>query len=369
MQFTINRDHFLTILETTCNIVEKNQTLPILSNILIKIGAQQLTAISTDLEIEITSSIGLQSDHEISFTLPARKTLSIVKSLPQGLDMTIFIKENRAILKTKLSQYTLFLLPPDSFPFIKDELKTFTTSLQIESDVFKSLLKSTSFCMGIQDVRYYLNGLNLKFNNNYITAVSSDGHRLAKFSTQLENINNNDTFDVIIPRKSVLELHRLIPNTNDILSLSMNEKVFSVKNQQHLFVTKLINQQYPDFQRVYPQVETKILIINRLELKEALARAAILSNIKFKGIKFLLTKTVLKIISNNPEHETAEEELAIQYEGNPIDLAFNVSYFIDILNQLHCEEIEMHIADTNSSCIIKPLNDHHIEYILMPMKI
>jgi len=366
MQFTINRENFLAVLQDVCNVVERNQTLPILSNILIKLANNQLTCIATDLEIEITSSIEIESSEVFQFTLPARKILDLIKALPKEIPVTISVDDKKAIVSTASSRYRFSLLLDSEFPAINKDIKVFTSKIELPANTFKELIESTQFCMAVQDIRYYLIGLFIRFSANKILAVGTDGHRLGKYELTTESTLND--FELLLPRKSVLEISRVLPKSDKIVTIESNAKLFSLKFDNYIFISKLIDSDYPEYQRVYPKLETNLLTVNRLLLKEALSRALILTNRKVNAVRLKMSLNTLDIHTQNPEQEEAKERLEVEYNGTNLEMGFNISYFIDILNHLHSEQIEIHLADADSSCIIKDQDNTFSEYILMPIK-
>lgn len=367
MQFTLNREAFFGVLKDVCHVVERNQTLPILSNILIKLNNHILTCVSTDLEIEITSQVKIESDLDCAFTLPARKIFDIVKALPKEIELTIQVNDKKAIISTQSSRYTFALLSEKDFPLIQEDIKVFTTQLKIPALTLKKLIESTQFCMAVQDIRYYLNGLFIRFNGSKILAVATDGHRLAKYEV-LTNEAPQDNVELLLPRKSIAELSRILPSTEEEISIEFNQKLFSLKLEHYNFISKLIDSDYPDYQRVYPKLETAILTVDRLRLKEALSRVLILTNKKTNSVKLNISTHSIEIYAHNPEQEEAKEQLEVEYQGSNMELGFNVSYFIDILNHLNSEKIEILLSDADSSCIIKNQEDSPVEYVLMPIK-
>ena len=366
MKTTINREKLLHPLQQIIGAVERRQTLPILGNVLIKSSSGKLTLTATDLEIEMVSSIDVVSAEDFQTTLPARKLLDICKALPDESDIDFNIEENRVILLSDRSRFTLASLPARDFPVLDDiEEQQVLGILQAQ---LKSLLDKTSFAMAQQDVRYYLNGILMEIASDRIKMVATDGHRLALSEYKTE-ISIDEAKQLIIPRKAVLELSRLLDGIDSVAKITLSQNHIKVEAGNLIFTSKLIDGKFPDYNRVIPVDGNKTLEINRESLKRAMNRIAILSNEKYRGIRLTLAPGNLSIQANNPDQEEAEEELSINYDETEIEIGFNVTYLIDVLNVLDSEDVQIKLKDANSSCIISDSEDSASLYVVMPMRL
>jgi len=347
-------------------VVERRQTLPILANVLIQCQSDQITLTATDLEVEIQTTMPAECSEAFDITLPARKLLDICKALPEGLDITIEIKNERALLKSGRGRYTLGILPASEYPAI--ESHDTEQEILIPENQFKHLLEKTAFAMANLDVRYYLNGLLLEITQNRARAVATDGHRLALCDVlvQLEGIEHQK---MIIPRKAVLEFGRMLTDSNEpiVLSLSVNHIRFQRGNS--VFTSKLIDGNFPDYERVIPPPGGAVMEVSTDLLKQSLHRAAILSNEKYRGIRFSFSENALQLVANNPEHDEAEEILEVTYEGEEMSIGFNVGYVLDVLNVIDTEVVQFILSDPGSSSVVTNKDRDDCLYVVMPMRI
>ncbi|MDH5425360.1 MAG: DNA polymerase III subunit beta [Gammaproteobacteria bacterium] len=366
MKLSIQRDDLLKPLQKIIGAVEKRQTMPALSNVLFQCNAQQLSLTATDLEIELVSKLAVMSDETGETTLPAKKLLDICKSLPDEAQINISIDADKAIVKSGRSRFSLATLPASDFPSL-EELVPLVTITMTQSQ-FKTVIEKTSFAMAQQDVRYYLNGLLFDLTNEGIRSVATDGHRLS-YSEQPIELNLNENKQVIIPRKGILELNRLLQHTDEIAEVSIGNNHIRVKIDNLTFTSKLIDGRFPDYNRVIPERGDNLLTIDRNEFKQALIRASILSNEKFRGIRLLLNSSIIKLQSHNPDHEEADVELEAQYQGDNIEIGFNVNYMLDVLNVSASEQVHISLQDSNSSCLVQFPDDEYSKYVIMPMRL
>ncbi len=361
------RDQFLTPLQSVCGIVEKRHTLPILSNVLIEKTGEQLMLLATDIEMQIrttTTSIGPES---VAVTVAARKLQDILRSLPESAEVSLNLDERRLQLKAGKSRFNLQTLPADEFPRMS-EASGQATVLRMTQKQFKRQLALVQYAMAQQDIRYYLNGLLLVAQAGELRLVATDGHRLAYASEDI-SVQQQDRVEVILPRKTVLELSRQLADNDDALEihLTASQARFIFGNVE--FVSKLIDGKFPDYERVIPQQQNKIITLNRGLFQNSLQRAAILTNEKFRGVRLVLAPGSLKILSTNAENEEAQEEIEITYEGTDLDVGFNVNYLLDVLNNVSMENIEIRLADSNSSALLMLPDNHRFKYVVMPMRI
>jgi len=366
MQIKINRDILLKPLTNVTGIVERRHTLPILSNLLLvaKNNTVQLTA--TDLEMQISLNFESKFNGELSTTISAKKLLDICRSLPDGIDIDMVSSESRITVKAGKSRFNLQTLPAADYP-VMTKVASEGITFKISQQEFKKLLKQVEFAMAQQDIRYYLNGLLLEINGNQLNLVGTDGHRLSFTSTKL-----NQTFektDVILPRKTIIELIKLLDDSDDEVTIEMSPGQVNFNFNEVRLISKVIDGKFPDYHRVIPTGHQNTFTVNRLEILTAMQRASILSNEKYRGIRMVLSESNLKLISTNTEQEEAEEELEIDYKKEALDIGFNVTYLIDVLNNTQQEKVNFAFADANSSCLITVPDDNQYKYVVMPMRI
>lgn len=366
MKFIINREQILTPLQQLVSVIEKRQTMPILSNVLMILDENKLVMTGTDLEIQIVAHINIDNTNTTEVTVPARKFLDICRLLPNGAEIKIEQLDDKVKVISGRSRFVLSTLPAEDYPeFSESDLEH---QFSINAGKLKKALDKTVFCMASQDVRYYLNGLMLNISNSKIKLVASDGHRLSVFEDELETGTGYEA-RIIIPRKGVLELSRLLDETDIDVDIKFSNNNIRVALHDLIFSAKLVDARYPDFNRVFQQDFNNPIHIQRQLLKDALTRVAILSNEKFKGVSFDITSQSLKISTHNPEHEEAEEELLIEYRGQPLTIAFNVQYLLDAVSNLDSELAVLTIARNLSSCIIEEPEIQGYKFIVMPMRL
>jgi DNA polymerase-3 subunit beta len=360
------RDQLLSPLQSVCGIVEKRHTLPILSNVLMEKNGDKLTLLATDIEIQITTAAPTSGPETASMTVGARKLQEILRSLPDSAEVSLTLEERRLQLKAGKSRFNLQTLPAEDFPrmAIADGQQTRLTVTQKQ---MKRLLGLVQYAMAQQDIRYYLNGLLLVAKGDELIVVATDGHRLAYASESL-----NETMapiDVILPRKTILELSRQLADNDDPLEIVLTPTQARFNFGSIELVSKLIDGKFPDYERVIPQHHTKIIPIRRDLLLHSLLRAAILTNEKFRGVRLMLSPGSLKIISSNTEQEDAQEEIEVIYDAETLDIGFNVTYLLDVLNNVSTETIELRLADANSSALFHLPDNNRFKYVVMPMRI
>lgn len=361
------RDTLLVPLQSVSGIVERRHTLPILSNVLLEKKGEVLTLLATDIEIQITTEqTGAAGDGDGAVTVSAKKLLDILRSLPDSADISFVQDEKRVQLKAGKSRFNLQTLPAQDFPMMvinEGESQRIT----VTQAQFKQLISKTQYAMASQDVRYYLNGLLLLVEGNELRAVSTDGHRLAYTAQTLET--EHPRLEMIVPRKTILELNRLLSDTDALLSISMTANQLKFEFGAATLVTKLIDGKFPDYQRVIPQTLRNQIAVNRTSLMQAMQRVAILTNEKFRGVRLLLTENSLKIVAANAEQEEAQEEIEVAYSGDTLDVGFNVGYLLDVLNNIQTEEVLWSFNDANSSSLITIPGNDQFKYVVMPMRI
>lgn len=366
MELKIQRELLLKPLQQVIGVVERRQTLPILGNVLLKTGDNELSITATDLEIEMVSHVALQNSDFGETTLPARKFIDICKALPNDASLSIKLEGDRVILRSGKSRFVLSTLPASEFP----NIDTFEPLVEFDmaQEQLKRLIDKTHFAMAQQDVRYYLNGLLFEFSENMIRVVATDGHRLALSDVRLET-GVSELQQVIVPRKAVMELARLLENSDEPVKVQLGSNHIRLITGELSFITKLIDGRFPDYQRVVPQGGDKIVIADRNLIHQALSRASILSNEKYRSVRFTLSSGSLQVMANNPEQEEAEEEIGVDYNGPSLEIGFNASYILDALNVIDDEQVLLELTDQNSCCLIKSPTAEESRYVVMPMRL
>ena len=365
MKFTILREELLPVLQDLSGVVEKRQMLPILSNVLMKVTEDEIRMTGTDMEVELVATIPGQFAEPGEITLPARKLLDICRTLPEKAKIGFSIKGDRATVSSGKSRFTLVTLPAQEFPQI--EPAETDLELQVQQSEFKELLDKTSFAMAQQDVRYYLNGLLLELGKDSLTAVATDGHRLALASMKLEK--GGDERQLIVPRKAVMELARLMDGSDKEIGLMLSKNHIRVTLNKQIFTSKLIDGRFPDYKRVIPERSKTPVVADREALGQSLTRASILSNEKYHGVRIVLATDKLRALAHNPEQEEAEEEIQVGYKGAEMEIGFNVSYLLDAVNHIRGDKAVIAILDADSSCLLSAEKDESCLYVVMPMRL
>lgn len=363
----IEKETILKPLQVVIGIVERKQTLPILSNVLIENQDGKMRFTATDLEIQITTAVdtGTGSSQTSAITVGGKKLQEILRVLPDQSKITIETKENKAQIKTNKSRFSLQTLPAQDFPKLNSQLEN-ARKIVLPQKQLKNLLFSVQYAMAQQDVRYYLNGVLLIVEGSKLRAVATDGHRLAYNAGNIAG--NFDKQEIILPRKAVVELSKLLADSDEPVELEFSTQQVKASFSGITLVTKVIDGKFPDYERVIPKY-TNHLNMERMVVLQALQRAAILSNEKFRGVRFVLTEKNLRIISSNSEQEEAQEDLETDYHGGGLDIGFNVNYLLDGLNNIGGSAAIFSFGDPNSSVLITTPDNDEFRYVVMPMRI
>lgn len=363
----IEKESLLKPLQIIGGIVERKQPLPILSNVLIQKNGSSFRFISTDLEIQITTSLNTdQASSNEAVTVAAKKLQEILRVLPDESKVSLDLQESRLQLKSGKSRFNLQTLPPEDFPQFAEQLAE-AEKIQVGQKQFKALLGAVQYAMAQQDIRYYLNGVLLVVDGKLLKAVATDGHRLAFFCIELTQSYSKR--EVIIPRKTIVELFKLLSDSEeDQLTLELAENQVKAAFSDVTISSKVIDGKFPDYGKVIP-VYTNHLVLERITVLQALQRVAILSNEKFRGVRFVLTEKNLRIISSNSEQEEAQEDLETDYHGTALDIGFNVNYLMDGLNNTGSPNVVFSFGDPNSSILITIPDNENFRYVVMPMRI
>ena len=362
----ISRDALLKPLQAVSGIVERRHTLPILANVLLEQKDGRLFVTATDLEMQITANSDLAGKQEQSVTVGARKLQDLLRALPEGATLSVETASGKMTVRAARSRFNLQTLPATDYPRMGLS-KEQQQSISLPQRQFRGLLKLAEFAMAQQDIRYYLNGMLLVIDKGTLQAVATDGHRLSYASISVAGDYARQ--EVILPRKTVLELGKLLEDSDDALAIDTlaNQARFRFSNIE--LVSKVVDGKFPDYNRVIPTAHSKRLELSRSELLQALQRAAILSNEKFRGVRLVLGSGQLKIICTNSEQEEAEEELEVDYRGEGLDIGFNITYLLDVLQNVTTDKVVLSLGDANSSALITMQDRADYKYVVMPMRI
>ena len=368
LKFTIQREALLKPLQAIGGVVERRQTLPILSHVLLEVKAGRLSLTGTDLEVQIQGSTELK-DNKASggTTVPARKLMDICRTLPEQAEMEISIENQKVTIKSGRSRFSLLTLPAADFPNI-EESSPGLLEFSLPQKELRFLIEKTSFAIAQQDARQYLRGMLLEAQKGVIRAVATDAHRLA-LSTVSTDVKTEPN-QVIVPRKGIMELLRLLSDQEGEVSIVIGTHHLRVVASDYVFNCKLIEGRFPNYEKVIPKNSNNNIVVDRDILKQALQRAAILSNEKLRGVCIQLRPGLLRLLANNPEHEEAEEELVIDYQGEEIDIGFNIDYLLDVCNTLPAGAVKLSFLNAESGALIESLDaKDNCLYVVMPMRL
>jgi len=364
----INRESLLGPLQSVSGIIERRHTLPILSNVLIARIGNRIEFVATDIEIEISASTELTgSGEEKLTTVGARKLLDILRALPEGSEISLALQDKKLQVKSRKSRFNLQTLPPEDFPRLAAS-EGHATKFTVPQKLLKAQLGLVQYAMAQQDIRYYLNGLLMVVEEGELKLVATDGHRLAFASRNIAS-KGLPRQEVILPRKTIIELSKLLDDSDEPVAIEVSASQVRFSFGSVVLVSKLVDGKFPDYSRVIPKDQPKLLRLNRLTLLQALQRAAILTSDKFRGVRWVLSDGSLKIICSNTEQEEAQEELDVEYEGDSLDIGFNVGYLLDVLNHLDVNDVLCGLGDANSSALITVPEKADFKYVVMPMRI
>ncbi len=366
MKLEAKREQLLKPLQSVIGAVERRQTLPILANVLLAAREQDFTLTATDLEMELSVKAELSVETPGATTLPARRLHDILRALPEDAIVTLSVEGDKATVRCGRSRFTLIALPASDFPTLED--LPFDGDIRLRQGTLRGMIERSHFAMAQQDVRYYLNGLLLEVSPNILRLVATDGHRLAFQELQTED-GAVEARQVIVPRKGVLELQRLLADSDAEVILKLGANHLRVILGEVRFTSKLIDGKFPDYQRVIPREGNRIVIADRQVLRSALARAGIVLNDKTTGIALQLEDWILRAKARNADQEEAEEEVEINYSGGAMEIGFNVTYLLDALGALNGELAKLSFADAASSCLIEEAEGNGGRHVIMPMRL
>lgn len=367
MKFVCTREALLKPLNVVVGVVERRQTLPILANVLLSLEGKQLSLTGTDLEVELRGRVELEdAGQDGAITVPARKLTDICKSLPEGSQLEVSQDEQKLLVKSGRSRFSLVTLPADDFPNVDGDAEQ--QEFSVTQGQLKRLIDRTAFAMAQQDVRYYLNGMLFELAPGGLRLVATDGHRLAL--CEAEGVDGvDDEKQIILPRKGVTELSRLLQEPDAPIRLVLGRNHLRAEANDFRMTSKLVDGKFPDYQRVLPKGGTQLLHADRDLLRQAFSRAAILSNEKYRGVRLSLDKDFLQIVASNPEQEEAEETVTVDYQGDNLEIGFNVNYLLDVLGVIEDSTVRITLSDSNSSALIEESEASDSQYVIMPMRL
>ncbi len=370
MKFTIKCESFLRLVQQVSGVAEKKQNLPILSNVLICVENAQISLTASDLEIELTAKDTLQGDCITGeITAPGRKILDICRNLPENDDIHCEVRSDRLILQSGRSKFELATLPAADFPAI--QRGSAKISARFPQNILRQLIMSTRFAMANNDSRYYLNGMLFETDQGKLKLIATDGHRLAVNESTEAFFPLSPAMHVIVPRKAIMELLPLLNDSPDWVDIQVDDNILKVTSARHEFITKLIEGRFPDYKRVIPPPATMVLGLDREELKQGLLRAATLSNEKNRGVRLQLGTDLLRIVANNPEQEQSEAALPLPYQGAPLEIGFNATYLVDVLNALPAGAVSVKLIDPSCSAVITGQETPGVAHfhVVMPLRL
>lgn len=367
MKFSISRNALFRSLQTISSVVEKRQTMPVLANVLLVVEEDHLVITGTNAEVELIARIDeIAVTQAGAVTVPGKKLFDICRSFPEDATINMELIESRVSVKVSKSQFLLATLPAEHFPAIEDAEGSIKVA--VSQKELKRVIDATSFAMAQQDVRYYLNGMLLELQSEGLRAVTTDGHRLALAGMKIAN-GSDDKFQLIVPRKGILELGKLLEDSDEECNLVFSSKHLRAEIGHFTFTSKLIDGKFPDYQRVIPRGGDKVMIADRFEMKEVLSRTSILSHESIRGVRLFLEKGELKVFANNPDQEEAEDSMSVDYQFDNLQIGFNVSYLIEVLSVISDNLVKMTFSNANNSALLEGIESSDALYVVMPMRL
>jgi DNA polymerase-3 subunit beta len=377
VRFSISRAALIKPLQLVSGMVERKHQQPILSNILIGVKSNLLSLIGTDLEMELVARVGeVSATQNGEFTVNAKKLVDICRVLPEDAVIDVELEETKAIIRCQKTKFTLATLSAYDFPRLQEAVGSLEFSLP--QSALTTLLENTTFAMASQDVRLYMNGVYFIFDEVGIRAVATDGHRLMTCLIPVKT-GLTQSFAVIMPRKSVVELQRLFADEKTELGVVVSSNHMRFINHTYSLTTKLIDSKFPDYRLVLPSMASaQSFTIDRVKFSETLQRVAALLSDKVKGARFVIQNQLLQITAMNTDRDIAEEELAIDYEGNKTEIGFNVGYLQEYLAIIQSPLVKVSFTDADNSALLEPCMDNQDvnqdskqdnRYVIMPMKL
>ena len=370
MKLIITKENLIKALQKIIGVVEKRQTMPILSHILFREKEGSCEVVASDLEVQLSADVSLENGSNFSenITIPGRKLFDISKGLPDESILEIEkVEEGKLKIKSKKSKFILSALDAKTFPLMETKNED-QTELLVKSNDIKDIVAKASFAMAQQDVRYYLNGLYLYMCDKEMFGVATDGHRLAKSGVKT-TLNLQENISAIIPRKGIIEIDKQLEDESEELKVIVSKNHIQISNKNSQAVSKLIDGKFPDYEKVIPVDANNLVTVDCKTFKEALVRVSILSNDRFRGVRLNFLENEIKVSANNPEKEEASDNIKADFSGQPIEVGFNVNYLIDVLNVIKTKKVQILLKDSSSSALLSPENDNSSSYVVMPLRI
>ena len=365
MKVSASRESLLGPLQSVIGVVERRQTMPVLANVLLVAHGDKLSVTGSDLEVELVAACSVNVQQPGDVTVPGRKLLEIVRTLPEKATVSLVREAERVVVKAGRSRFTLSTLPASEFPVI-EEINS-KQVIRVGREQFRRLIEKTHFAMAQQDVRYYLNGTLLETSDTTLRAVATDGHRLSMAETELAETASS-TQQVIVPRKGILELQRILGGDGE-LELSIGSNHVRAQIGDIRFTSKLIDGKFPEYSRVIPAKPPHTMSAVRDTMRQALQRTSILSNEKYRGVRLTFGENTLTIQAHNPEQEEAEDQIEVSYTGAAMEIGFNVTYLLEALAAIDVDMVDVSVTDSNSSCLIRAPGDNAVKFVVMPMRL
>lgn len=367
MKFTVSREELLKPLQLVAGVVERRQTLPVLANVLVVLDGNRLSLTGTDLEVEMVAHLELSQEGEGGeITVPAKKFVDICRSLPEGAEIHFSQDDDKVTLRSGNSRFVLSTLPSSNFPNV--EQGAGQLQFACPQSLIKALIDSTAFAMAQQDVRYYLNGMLWEVQNQQLRCVATDGHRLA-MCTKVVDVVVEGKLQSVVPRKGIQELSRLLSEDDELVEITLGDKHMQVATNGFTFTSKLVDGKFPDYERVLPRAGNNVVLADRTALRQAFGRVAILSNEKYRGVRLTVSDGNMVLVANNPEQDEAEEQIAVSYSGETLEIGFNIGYLLDVTNVMDSEQLKMSLIDANTSALIETPEGGDAVYVIMPMRL
>jgi DNA polymerase-3 subunit beta len=367
MRATIERATLLKGLGHVHSVVERRNTIPILSNVLIE-GSEGggLRLMATDLDLQINETVEASVTDPGSTTVPAHTLFDIVRKLPEGSQVELSAAEGRLAVNAGRARFTLSSLPRDDFPVIAEgELPT---RFELPGATLRQIIDKTRFAISTEETRYYLNGIYLHVIDGELRAAATDGHRLARVT--VEKPDGADAMPgVIIPRKCVAELRKLLDEVDGTVEISLSESKIRFGLGNAVLTSKLIDGTFPDYSRVIPTANDKMLRIDPRSFEEGVDRVSTIASERTRAVKMSLDRDRVTLSVTSPENGNAAEEVAADYAAAGLEIGFNARYLLDILHQIDGDMVEVHLADAAAPTLLRENDSSPALYVLMPMRV
>lgn len=368
MKLTIDRAALLKSLGHVQSVVERRNTIPILSNVLITAEGDAARFSATDLDIEIVEAAEARVAQAGSTTAPAHTLYDIARKLPEGSEVSLETdaEDSKLTLIAGRAKFDLPCLPASDFPVLSADDMAHT--FQLGPSELSRLIDKTRFAISTEETRYYLNGIHLHAMGSVLRAVATDGHRLALVESELPE-GASGMPGIIIPRKTITEVRRLLDDAGDNLTVSVSEAKIRFDMGAAILTSKLIDGAFPDYERVIPKGNDKTLVLDNKSFSEAVDRVQTISAEKSRSVKLSVSDDRLTLAVNNPDAGQAVEELSVDYQAETIEIGFNAKYLLDVTNQIEGTEAELKFADAASPTLILDRGDETAQYVLMPLRV